>query len=99
MSGEQRLSFRHRFVASPESGAPTLLLLHGTGAENDMLPLRRRLAPGVNLLSPRGRVLENGMPRFFRRLAVGVFDVDDLGVEIMVGEQGEVSGHSGSSSM
>jgi phospholipase/carboxylesterase len=79
MSIEPRLRFQHRFVASRESGAPTLLLLHGTGGdENDMLPLGRRLAPGANLLSPRGRLLENGMPRFFRRLAVGVFDVDDL---------------------
>jgi phospholipase/carboxylesterase/glyoxalase family protein len=79
MSVEQPLRFRHRFVASPERGAPTLLLLHGTGGdENDMLPLGHRLAPGGNLLSPRGRVLEGGMPRFFRRLAVGVFDLDDL---------------------
>ena len=57
---------------------PTLLLLHGTGGdENDMLPLGG-LMPGANLLSPRGQVLERGMPRFFRRLAEGVFDVEDL---------------------
>ena len=58
--------------------APTLLLLHGTGGdEHDMLPLGG-LMPGANLLSPRGRVLENGMPRFFRRLAEGVFDEEDV---------------------
>ncbi len=57
----------------------TLLLLHGTGGdENDLLPLGRMLDPEANLLSPRGQVLENGMPRFFRRLAEGVFDVPDL---------------------
>lgn len=62
---------------SPAS-PPSLLLLHGTGGdEHDMLPLGG-LLPGANLLSPRGQVLEQGMPRFFRRLAEGVFDVDDL---------------------
>lgn len=56
-----------------------MLLLHGTGAdENDLIPLGRAVAPGAALLSPRGQVLENGMPRFFRRLAMGVFDVEDL---------------------
>jgi predicted esterase len=56
-----------------------LLLLHGTGGdENDLIELGRTLAPGSPLLSPRGRVLENGMPRFFRRLAEGVFDLPDL---------------------
>jgi phospholipase/carboxylesterase len=57
----------------------TLVLLHGTGGdENDLLPLGRQVAPKANLLSPRGQVLENGMPRFFRRVAMGVFDEDDL---------------------
>jgi phospholipase/carboxylesterase len=57
----------------------TLLLLHGTGAdENDLIPLGRSLEPQANLLSPRGRVMENGMPRFFRRFAEGVLDIDDL---------------------
>ena len=75
MSG---LSLEHVFTPSGDPGAPTLLLLHGTGGdEHDMLPLGR-LMPGANVLSPRGPVLENGMPRFFRRLAEGVFDVDDL---------------------
>jgi predicted esterase len=55
------------------------LLLHGTGGdENDLLSLGEVLAPGAALLSPRGKVLENGMPRFFRRLAMGVFDEKDL---------------------
>lgn len=63
-----------------ESGAsPALLLLHGTGGdENDLIPLGRLLRPGAALLSPRGQVLENGQPRFFRRLAPGIFDEDDL---------------------
>lgn len=71
------LGFAHRF--EPGATGATLLLLHGTGGdENDLIPLGRALAPGTALLSPRGQVLENGMPRFFRRLAMGVFDVEDL---------------------
>jgi phospholipase/carboxylesterase len=67
----------HRFVAGTSGG--TLLVLHGTGGdENDLLPLARELAPEANLLAPRGPVLEQGMPRFFRRLGVGVFDEADL---------------------
>jgi phospholipase/carboxylesterase len=59
--------------------SPALLLLHGTGGdENDLIPLGRLLRPGATLLSPRGQILENGQPRFFRRLAPGVFDEDDL---------------------
>jgi phospholipase/carboxylesterase len=69
--------FIHEFVAG--SSERTLLLLHGTGGnERDLLPLGRELDPNASLLSPRGKVLENGMPRFFRRLAEGVFDVEDL---------------------
>ncbi|HEX2052916.1 MAG TPA: alpha/beta hydrolase [Actinomycetota bacterium] len=71
------LGFVHRFV--PGESWRTLLLLHGTGGnENDLLPLGRALDPEAALLSPRGKVLENGMPRFFRRLAMGVFDEEDL---------------------
>jgi len=74
------LEFEHRFVEGDRSGdGLTLLLLHGTGGdESDLIPLGKALAPGAALLSPRGRVLENGMPRFFRRLAEGVFDQQDL---------------------
>ena len=61
------------------AGATTLLLLHGTGGdEEDLIPLGRKLLPGAGLLSPRGQVVENGAPRFFRRLAEGVFDQVDL---------------------
>ncbi len=71
--------FIHRYVEGPTPGGPTLLLLHGTGGhEEDLLPLGRALLPDANILSPRGKVLEQGMPRFFRRLAEGVFDLEDL---------------------
>jgi phospholipase/carboxylesterase len=73
------LTFSHRFVPGTEPGTRPLLLLHGTGGdETDLVPLGRAVAPGVALLSPRGKVLENGMPRFFRRLAEGVFDEADV---------------------
>jgi len=63
----------------PGSSSRTLLLLHGTGGnERDLIPLGRELDPNAALLSPRGKILENGMPRFFRRLAEGVFDLEDL---------------------
>jgi predicted esterase len=75
----QPLGFIHRFVPAQDTNRPTLVLLHGTGGdENDLLPLGRALDPSAALLSPRGKVLENGMPRFFRRLAEGVFDLEDL---------------------
>ncbi|HEU5041325.1 MAG TPA: alpha/beta hydrolase [Gemmatimonadales bacterium] len=74
-----QLAFRHRYLPGSDPAAPTLLLLHGTGGtEDDLLPLGEALLPGAGRLSPRGQVLENGMPRFFRRLAEGVFDLDDL---------------------
>jgi phospholipase/carboxylesterase len=73
------LAFIHRFEPGERSGARPLLLLHGTGAnEHDLLPLGRMVAPDAPLLSPRGKVLEHGMPRFFRRLGEGVFDEDDV---------------------
>jgi phospholipase/carboxylesterase len=69
--------FIHEFV--PANSNRTLLLLHGTGGnERDLIPLGRDLDPGASLLSPRGKILENGMPRFFRRLSEGVFDLEDL---------------------
>ncbi|MCU0448315.1 MAG: alpha/beta hydrolase [Bernardetiaceae bacterium] len=72
---------KYRFVAAQTQPATavTLLLLPGTGGdENDLLPLGRQFGPQVNLLSVRGNVLENGMPRFFRRLGMGVFDEKDV---------------------
>jgi len=69
--------FIHEFV--PGASNRTLLLLHGTGGnERDLIPLGRELDASAGLLSPRGKILENGLPRFFRRLAEGVFDLDDL---------------------
>jgi phospholipase/carboxylesterase len=73
------LAFIHRFEPGNRLEAPPLLLLHGTGGdENDLLPLGHAIAPGSTLLSVRGKVLEHGMPRFFRRLAEGVFDENDV---------------------
>ena len=71
------LDFVHEFV--PGRSTRTLLLLHGTGGnEHDLISLGREVDPAAGILSPRGKVLENGMPRFFRRLAEGVFDEKDL---------------------
>jgi predicted esterase len=75
----ESLAFIHQYVPARRPGLPVLLLLHGTGGtERDLLPLGEQLLPGAAQLSPRGQVLENGMPRFFRRLAEGVFDLEDL---------------------
>jgi predicted esterase len=73
------MEFIHIFQPPATRGGPILLLLHGTGGnEHDLVPLAETLLPVAGILSPRGRVLERGMPRFFRRLAEGVFDIDDL---------------------
>lgn len=70
----------HRWEPAAErTRGRTLLVLHGTGGnENDLVPLARELLPDAAILSPRGKVVERGMPRFFRRLAEGVFDLEDL---------------------
>jgi phospholipase/carboxylesterase/glyoxalase family protein len=71
------LGFRH--VCEPGTSGWTILALHGTGGdEHDLLGLAHQLAPGAAVLSPRGNVLENGMPRFFARLAIGQLDIPDL---------------------
>ena len=76
-----QLSFIHRFERGARPDVRPLLILHGTGGdEDDLIPLGRMVAPGAPLLSPRGKVLEHGMPRFFRRLAEGVFDEEDVRV-------------------
>jgi phospholipase/carboxylesterase len=73
------LGFDHRYLPGEDESGPTLLLLHGTGGnEADLIPLGQELVPGAAILSPRGKVSEFGAPRFFRRLAEGVFDHEDL---------------------
>jgi phospholipase/carboxylesterase len=73
------LSFIHRFEPGSQPGARPLILLHGTGGdEDDLVDPGKMVAPGAPLLSPRGKVLEHGMPRFFRRFAEGVFDEEDV---------------------
>ena len=77
--GAPLAGYVHVFEAAPVAGGRTLLLLHGTGGdEENLVPLGRMLDDHAALLSPRGPVLEHGHPRFFRRLAEGVFDLDDL---------------------
>jgi phospholipase/carboxylesterase/glyoxalase family protein len=77
-----QLGFIHHFIPSNnrKANSSTLLLLHGTGGkENDLIPIAKMLRPiNASILSTRGKVIENGMPRFFRRLAEGVFDIQDL---------------------
>ena len=73
------LGFIHRFLPSEGQSPDTLIVLHGTGGdENDLISLGQTVAPGAALLSPRGNVLENGAPRFFKRLAEGVFDPQEV---------------------
>jgi phospholipase/carboxylesterase len=72
------MSYHFAELAAPK-GAPLLVLLHGTGGdENDLLELGRQVLPGAHLLAPRGDVLEGGAPRFFKRLGMGVYDMADL---------------------
>jgi len=79
MSEQPDLGFIHRFVPARDDTRKPLLLLHGTGGdENDLIPLGERLSAAAALLSPRGKVLENGMPRFFRRIAEGKWDREDF---------------------
>jgi phospholipase/carboxylesterase len=74
-----QLDFIHRYIRPANGSTRVLLLLHGTGGdESDLLPIGRELDPTAALLSLRGKVLENGAPRFFRRLAEGVFDEEDV---------------------
>lgn len=74
-------AFAHQFVPAVGDAQTTLVLLHGTGGdEHDLLSLGRALHPAAALLSPRGRVIEGRMPRFFRRFAEGRFDLDDVRV-------------------
>ena len=74
------LGFTHRFVpAEDPSSGETLIVLHGTGGdENDLIGIGQAIAPGAAIVSPRGNVLENGAPRFFKRLAEGVFDPKEV---------------------
>jgi phospholipase/carboxylesterase len=85
MIRSNNFGFTHIFINRKDSGSNdlaknlTLVLLHGTGGnEEDLIPLGKEIEPTASILSPRGKVLENGMPRFFRRLAEGVFDMEDL---------------------
>jgi phospholipase/carboxylesterase len=75
------LGFIHRYIPASDPSLPPLLLLHGTGAdENDLIPLGEMLLPGAALLSPRGKVSEDGLNRFFRRFDEGVWDRKDLDI-------------------
>ncbi|HEV7838550.1 MAG TPA: alpha/beta hydrolase [Gemmatimonadaceae bacterium] len=73
------LGFTHRFIPGQDSSAETLIVLHGTGGdENSLVGIAQAVAPGASIISPRGNVLENGAPRFFKRLAEGVFDQNEV---------------------
>lgn len=73
------MNFQHHYAPGTDAAAPPLILLHGTGGdERDLLPLAEAISPGSTVLSPLGKVREGGMPRFFRRFAEGVFDIEDL---------------------
>jgi predicted esterase len=71
--------YTHRFVPATVPGLPTIVALHGTGGnEHDLIGLTQTIAPGCAIISPRGNVSERGMPRFFKRFAEGVFDLEDV---------------------
>jgi phospholipase/carboxylesterase len=73
------LGFTHRFIPAQDPAAETLIVLHGTGGdENSLVGIAQAIAPGASIISPRGNVLENGAPRFFKRLAEGVFDPNEV---------------------
>lgn len=79
MAAPATTDFIHVYEPGGDAGRPPVLLLHGTGGdEHDLVGLGRTVAPGATLISPRGKVLEGAMPRFFRRLAESVFDENDL---------------------
>ena len=83
MNEKHQLGFVHKFIPSEgrkDQNSLTLLLLHGTGGdETDLIPIARMLEiTNASILSPRGKVIENGMPRYFRRLSEGIFDIEDL---------------------
>jgi phospholipase/carboxylesterase len=79
MNTAPELGFIHRFIPGRDTARAPLLLLHGTGGdENDLLPLAARIAPGRTILSPRGKVSEQGLTRFFRRDPDGTWDLDDF---------------------
>jgi len=72
-------NFIHRFLPGTDAARHPLLLLHGTGGnEDDLIPVGEMIDPAAGILSPRGNVLEHGMPRFFKRLGEGVFDYPDV---------------------
>src|SRR6476469_8667406 len=73
------LGFIHRFRPGRDANLAPMLVLHGSGGdEDDLLPLAARIAPGRALISPRGKVNEQGITRFVRRAPDGAWDVDDL---------------------
>lgn len=72
-------ALKYIYQPAKNAGANTLLLLHGTGGdEQDLLPIAKEFGNDFNILSLRGNVSENGMPRFFKRLGMGIFDEQDL---------------------
>ena len=76
----EQLNFKHKYVPSSDPAkGKTVLLLHGAGGnEESLIPIVEMVLPDAAILSPRGQIMENGMPRFFRRIAEGVFDLEDL---------------------